>query len=464
MLDETSRNFEREVKSRRLLDTEMKKLLEAAEKNTQLILDTERYVWKNPETGYKEYKTSKYMADTFRSLGYDLVMAEGITGFYTVIDTGRPGPEVLVLGELDSIICPEHPECDPTTGAVHSCGHNAQCAALVGVAAALKEPGVLDDLSGRIRLCAVPAEELLEIEYRKGLIKEGKIKYMGGKAEFLSRGYFDGVDIAFMIHTSASFHSARGSVGCMAKSIIYKGKASHAGGSPWNGINALYAASCGLNAVNAIRETFKESDIIRVHPIITSGGSMVNAIPETATIESYVRGATFEAIVNANKKVNRALCGSALSLGANVDIVDIPGYAPLNNAPSMIELTADAAKLAIPEYDFVTTDGFSSGSTDMGDLSCIMPVIHPYSGGSKGTSHGNDYYIEDPMKACVGSAKLQLGMLYLLLSDGAERALKIKNEFTPMFSSKEDYLSYINALNKNGDRIKYTEDEAIVTL
>ena len=108
----------------------MKKLVEAVEKYSKLILDTERYIWKNPETGYKEVKTSKYMEDTFRSLGYELVMAEDITGFYTVIDTGRPGPQVLVLGELDSIICPEHPEADPQTGAVHSCGHNAQCAAL----------------------------------------------------------------------------------------------------------------------------------------------------------------------------------------------------------------------------------------------------------------------------------------------------------------------------------------------
>ena len=442
----------------------MKKLLEAVEKNSKLILDTERYVWKNPETGYKEYKTSKYMADTFKGLGYDIVMAEGITGFYTVIDTGRPGPEILILGELDSIICPEHPEADPNTGAVHSCGHNAQCAALVGIAAALKEPGVLDDLSGRIRLCAVPAEELLEIEYRNNLIKEGKIKYMGGKVEFLSRGYFDGVDIAFMIHTSSSFHSSKGGVGCMAKCITYKGKAAHAGGSPWNGINALYAASCGLNAINAIRETFKESDVIRVHPIITSGGSMVNAIPETAVIESYVRGATFDAIIDANKKVNRALCGAALSLGANVDIKDIPGYAPNYNSIAMKTLTTEAAKLAIPEYEFAETDYFGSGSTDMGDLSGIMPTIHPYAGGATGTSHGNDYYIDDPVAACVGSAKLQVGMLYLLLSDGAKRAIQIKEEFEPIFESKDAYLNYIDSLNRSGDRIDYTEDSAVVKL
>ncbi len=443
----------------------MNHIITAVEKHKKLILDTERYIWKNPETGYKEYKTTAYMAEVFKNLGYDLIMADGITGFYTVLDTGLPGPEILILGELDSIICPEHKDADPETGAVHSCGHNAQCAALVGVAAALKEPGVLNGLCGKIRLCAVPAEELLEIEFRSELKMQGKIKYFGGKSEFLSRGYFDGVDIAFMVHTSpVGYLSRRGSVGCIAKQIIYKGKASHAGGSPWNGINALYAANCGLNAINAIRETFQEKDIIRVHPIITNGGVMVNAIPETALMESYVRGESFDAIVDANKKVNRALCGAALSLGANVEIIDIPGYGPLKNDPEMTKIAAEAVDLVVPEYGFTFIDVIGSGSTDMGDLSCIMPVCHPYAGGAKGTSHGSDYEIVDPIAACVGSAKMQLAMLKILLSNNAERAKQIISEFKPMFASKEDYLAYVDSLAGEGDRIAYSDSEAKVKL
>ena len=103
----------------------MKDLINAVNKNRQLILDAERYIWANPETGYKEFKTTAYLVEKFTALGYDLTMADGITGFYTVLDTGRKGPEILILGELDSIICPSHPESDPNTGAVHSCGHNA---------------------------------------------------------------------------------------------------------------------------------------------------------------------------------------------------------------------------------------------------------------------------------------------------------------------------------------------------
>lgn len=434
----------------------MKDIIAAVEKHSRMILDAERYIWKHPETGYREVETSAYMEENFRKLGYDLVMAENITGFYTTLDTGRPGPTVLVMAELDSILCPEHPEANPETGAVHSCGHNAQCAALLGVAAALKEPGMLDGLCGRIKLCAVPAEELLEMDYRSQLKAEGKIKYFGGKSEFLSRGYFDDVDLAFMVHTGPAFCVKQGSVGFLAKRVIYKGLAAHAGGSPWNGRNALYAATCGLNAINAIRETFKESDIIRVHPIITNGGAMVNAIPEVTVLESYIRGENFHAIREANRKVNQALCGAALSLDTNVEIVDVPGYAPLINDRNMIRLTKEAADLVVPEYNFEVMEIFSSGSTDMGDLSCVMPAIHPYAAGAKGKSHGNDYQVKDPVAACVGSAKMQMAMLRLLLSDEAKRAKEIIDAFVPRFT-KEEYLAFVDSLNASGDRIEYSE-------
>lgn len=440
----------------------MKDLCLAVEKHKKLILDTERFIWQHPETGYKEFETSAYMEKVFKELGYELFMAEGITGFYTVLDTGRPGPEVMILAELDSIICPEHKDANPKTGAVHSCGHNAQCAALVGIAAALKEPGILDKFCGRIRLCAVPAEELLEIEYRRKLKAEGKIKYMGGKSEFLSRGYFDNVDMAFMVHTSGDFYVNQGAVGCIAKQIIYKGTAAHAGGAPWDGKNALYAANCGLNAVNAIRETFKDNDVIRVHPIITDGGVMVNAIPEKTVLESYVRGKTFDAICSVNKRVNQALCGAAISIGTNIEIIDVPGYAPLTDDENMIQVAMEAAKLAIPEYEIKAYDTISSGSTDMGDLSGIMPVVHPYAGGAVGIPHGNNYEIADPVAACVASAKMQIGMLLILLGDSANVAKKVIAEFKPRFASKEEYFAFVDGLGKTGDRIDYSDEGKVV--
>ncbi len=436
----------------------MKNIDKAVEKYRELILTAERRIWSHPETGYKEFKTSEYLAGEFERLGYKLTYADGITGFFTVIDTGKEGPEVLILGELDSIICPAHKDADPTTGAVHSCGHNAQCAALLGIAAALTEGSVISELCGKIRLCAVPAEELLEIEYRSRLKAEGKIKYFGGKSEFLHRGYFDGVDLAFMVHTGQSFSVRQGSVGCIAKRIIYKGVAAHAGGAPWAGKNALYAATSGINAANAVRETFRDTDLIRFHPIITSGGDMVNAIPERVELESYIRGKSFDAMAAANVRVNRALTGAAYSLGTNIEIIDMPGYAPLVNDTEMMAVAKEAAELAIPNVEFTTEDAFSTGSTDMGDLSAIMPVVHPYAAGAVGKSHGSDYEVDDPVSACVTNAKWQLMMLKLLLSDGAQRAKNILKSFKPRFASKEEFLAYQDSIWSSGDRITYSDD------
>lgn len=438
----------------------MEKIIAAVDKHREMILEAERYIWKNPETGYKEYKTSAYMEKKFREFGYEVKKADGITGFTAEIDTGREGATLLILGELDSIICPAHKEADAETGAVHSCGHNAQCATLLGIAAALKEPGVLDGFCGKIRLCAVPAEELLEIEYRSELKAAGKIKYYGGKTEFLYRGYFDGVDLAFMMHTASIFAvRPAGSVGCIAKNIVYKGKAAHAGSSPWNGTNALYAATCGINAVNAIRETFSEPEYIRVHPIITHGGDMVNAVPETVRLESYVRGSTFAAIEKNNRKVNRALTGAALSLGANIEIIDIPGYAPAIYDAGMIAATKDAFDVICKGETYYTLDAKGTGSTDMGDLSCVMPVVQPYAAGSSGTTHGADYQIADPEKACVLNAKWQLATAKLLLQNGSERAKKIVAEYKAPFSSKEEYFAYLDSFNMLGNRITYNDED-----
>lgn len=439
------------------------KITDAVEKNSKLILETERYLWKNPETGFREWKTSKYLADIFENLGYTLTMAGDIPGFYTDLDTGIPGPKVLVFGELDSLICNEHPEADAKTHAVHCCGHHAQCAALVGIAAALREQGVLDGLCGSVRLCAVPAEEGIEIGFRESLRTQGIIRYFGGKDEFLHRGYFDGVDIAFMIHTTTEEKALikKGAVGNMRKAVRYKGVAAHAGASPAKGINALYAATLGLSAINALRETFEEKDLIRVHPIITKGGAAVNAIPSDVTLESYVRGKTLAAIERENKKVNRALIGAAISMGAQIEINDRPGYHPLCNDDTLMEMTREAMEYVMGKNGVVVDQVYGTGSTDMGDLSAIMPVIHPHMPGASGTAHGSDYAIKNPQTACVDSAKVQLIMLSLLMSDNAKRAHDVMTNKHVPFASKEEYFERMQKLESAGDRIAYCDSGEI---
>lgn len=432
----------------------------------ELILKTERDIWANPETGYHEWETSAYMEKVFEDLGYELVKAGDIPGFYTDLDTGKPGPKVAILGELDSLICGNHPDANPETKAVHACGHNAQCATLAGVAAALKQPGALDGLCGSIRLMSVPAEELIQLGYREELRKKGTIHYYGGKVEFIYRGYFDGVDMAMMIHAG---HMEEGKYltinpgcnGCVVKNITFKGVASHAGGSPEDGVNALYAATSAFNAANALRETFIDKEHIRFHPIITEGGVAVNAIPEKTKVESYVRGASFEAISLYNKKLNRAMAGSAASIGAGVLLEDRHGYFPLNNDANLNDLAKEAMEAVGGPDCVVVTDHWDTGSTDMGDVSAIMPAVHPYGAGAIGTGHGMDYFIDDPDLACMAPAKCLLIMADRLLSNDAALAKKVLAEKKTLFSSREEYLAAIDGFNMTKDAVIYEEDGTV---
>jgi metal-dependent amidase/aminoacylase/carboxypeptidase family protein len=217
-------------------------------------------------------------------------------------------------------------------------------------------------------------------------------------------------------------------------------------------------------AINSIRETFTEGELVRVHPIITNGGTVVNGIPDVVEIESYVRAKDYDALSRSNFKVNRALTGAALSIGANVEIIDAPGYAPLQNDRNMIEVARRAAAVAYPDKTFSCNDRYGTGSTDMGDISLLFPAIHPYAPGAIGTSHGDNYYIGDPDLACIKCAEWQLAMLYILLSDGAKEGLRIKSEFKPMFASKEEYFEYIERFYSSGNRIEYTEGKAEVKI
>ena len=443
----------------------MKKYIEAVEKHRQLIFDALDYIWKNPETGYKEWKTHAYLEEAFAKLGYELTLAGDIPGFTAEVDTGRPGPTIAVFGELDSLVCYAHPEADPETGAVHACGHCAQTAALLGLAAALKEPGILDEMCGKILLVAVPAEELIEVEYREQLRKAGTIRYFGGKPEFMYRGLLDGVDMAIMIHTGNGDGASinKGSNGCIAKTICFQGVAAHAGGAPHNGVNALYAANLGLNAINALRETFQDSAHIRVHPIITAGGDAVNAIPDTVKIESYVRGATMDQIVEVNRKVNRALAACAAALGAKVHLQDVPGYWPRLQPEDGCLLFVDAMKQVVEKANY-NSESWGTGCSDMGDVGAVMPALHPHIGGATGNSHGSEYYITDPELACVKSAAIQLVFLVMALRNGGERAKSVIENYQPAFGSMKEYFDFVDKLALDRDAVEYDgNNKAILT-
>ena len=190
----------------------------------------------------------------------------------------------------------------------------------------------------------------------------------------------------------------------------------------------------------------------------------INLFATQYTQEEDSWGKDYDAMSRSNFKVNRALTGAALSIGANIEIIDAPGYAPLQNDKNMIDLARRAAAVAYPDAEFKFNERVGTGSTDMGDISLLFPSIHPYAPGATGTSHGDNYYIANPDLACTKSAEWQLAMLTMLLCDGAKEALRIKEEFTPMFASKEEYFDYIEQFYSCGNRIEYTDGKAEVKI
>lgn len=443
----------------------MKKITECMDKYKDLILKAERDLWNMPETGYFETKTNAYMIKAFEDMGYNLIKNEDITGFYTVVDTGKKGPTILILAELDALICQSHPECDKETGAVHCCGHHAQCAAILGIAKALKEKEMLDGLCGKIKLCVVPAEEGIELGKRKELVKKGTIHFTSGKPEFIRRRFFDDVDLAFMIHASPKgdgkrFCLIKGHNGVIRKVITFMGVASHAGAYPYLGINALNAASTAISTINSLRETFKEEDKIRVHSIITNGGQAVNAVPEKIVMESYVRASSVQALKTANSKVNRAIASVAAAFGANVKIEDCAGSEAMHDDENLNNVAEEVINEMFGK-DLIHYEGFLASSTDMGDISVLFPSIHAYACGAVGKTHGNNYYIEDPENACVDSAKLQVGLIRKLLENNAEKARYIIDNYKKTFNSIDEYLEHKYSMNMEKQVVKYNEDKTI---
>ncbi|MBM3945125.1 MAG: amidohydrolase [SAR202 cluster bacterium] len=446
-------------------DTATIKKTVAAEidRHADALIGVARDILAHPEPGFREVRTAKLTADWLRRLGLAPREGIGITGVKAVAKGGGDGPTVAVMGELDSMIVLGHTHADPVTNAAHACGHHVQIAMMLGVAAGLRAAGVLEKLSGKVAFMAVPAEEFIEIEYRDELRREGKLEFLGGKAEFIRLGHLDDVDMAMMTHAIGPVRDSLGTGvtdagkpamlavggtnnGMIAKKIQFTGRAAHAGGAPHKGVNALNAAMLAIAAIHAQRETFRDEDTIRVHPIITRGGAAVSSVPADVRMETFVRGRTVEAFMSANEKVDRALRAGALAVGASVTITNLPGYLPIANDPAFTDVYRANAAALVGE-DRVATLGHRTGSTDMGDVSHLMPVIHPYAACATGVPHGADFVVQDYTLGVVTGAKAMALTVVDLLADGANLARRITSAYKPPMD-KAEYLAFLRALMK----------------
>lgn len=405
----------------------------AIDANRDRILSIGEDILHHPELGYKEKRTGDVVEREFQKLGLTSIARPALTGVKGWARGRAHRASVALIGELDAVLSPAHPFADSSTGAAHACGHNTQIAAMLGCAQALVASGALKQLDGDVCFFATPAEEYVELEYRKELIRQGKVSWLGGKQELISEGAFNDIDMAVMTHSETDAPVPRivvggNAMGFIGKTIRFIGKEAHAGGAPDKGINALNAAALAIMAINSQRETFRDCDSVRVHPIITKGGDLVNIVPADVRMESYVRANTVEAMQDANRKVNRAIRGASYAIGAKSEIDDMAGYLPLRQSRPLTALAAaNAAELIGGDHVF---HGLPfAGSTDMGDLGYTIPVIQPTVSGFSGAAHSCEFTISDPEYAYIIPAKLMAMTAIDLLENGAEKAAAVKQSF-----------------------------------
>ncbi|MCL4487194.1 MAG: M20 family metallopeptidase [Chloroflexi bacterium] len=311
------------------------------------LIQTSLTLHANPEIAFQERKAAALLGDTLEKQGF--VVERGVgdleTAFRAEARGNGEGPAIAILAEYDAL---------PQIG--HACGHNIIGTA--AMAAGLAVRTVLDQVPGRVVVIGTPAEE-----------------GGGGKIKLLERGVFRGIDAAMMVHPSGYTMTNRGSLASNRLKIEFTGKASHAAGSPEDGINALEAVILTFNNINALRLHLKPD--ARVHGIVTHGGTAVNIIPDYAAAEFSVRARKQGYADEILQRVIRCAEGGAAATGARLQYTVAAGYADMVPNGVMARLFAENWR-AIGVEVHEPRPNERIGSTDMGNVSHALPAIHPY--------------------------------------------------------------------------------------
>lgn len=364
------------------------------------LIKTGVELWNRAEPGFSEYATHEYLTGLFRNMGFKIEAFRGMPGFIATVPEAVP--EIAVIADMDALPLPG----DESGAYIHSCGHHMQTTNIYGAARLLSDSSSESAAKTlkALAFIAVPAEEYIDLENREELREAGKIRHLSGKQELLARGIFKGYKKVVSTHaagfTEPEFiSSVLGMGGFEVLHFVFRGKAAHAGAQPHKGINAQNAASLFLQACAFLRESFKESDHIRIHPLLTlPPGSSVNIIPDTAFVETYVRGANPEAISGTVEKLKNAAAGCAHSIGTEIEIEDIPGYAPFKADIGMHSLLGQVVReMGIPFIE----EQYASPSSDMGDISQTLPSIMLGLPGVNGLFHNPGFLVTDEKAAYV---------------------------------------------------------------
>jgi amidohydrolase len=314
------------------------------------LRELSRWMYDNPETAYEEHETSRRIVDMLRSGGFEVEYpAYGLdTAFAARV--GSTGPEVVICAEMDAL---------PEVG--HACGHNI--IATAGMGAGLALVGLADELGIRVTVLGTPAEE----------------KY-GGKVDLIDAGAFAGAAASMMIHPAPIDTLDINAIAVAHVDVEFFGKETHASFAPHLGVNALDAAVQAYVNVSTLRQHFLDTD--RVHGVITHGGSAPNVIPAHTSMSWYVRAATDDRLDDLYPQIVRCFEAAALATGCTFKVT-VTGhrYKDMRNDKLLAELYgANSAALGRPMPTSAEIGKTGAGSTDMGNVSYVVPSIHPMVG------------------------------------------------------------------------------------
>lgn len=327
-------------------------ILETIDKIASELVEISHTIHSDPETAYKEFRASALLAERLQKAGFEVQrkLADVETAFVAragFTSDRAESPNIAICAEYDAL---------PDIG--HACGHNLIATAGLGAGLALKN--VIERLPGRLSVYGTPAEE-----------------GGGGKVLLVNRGAFAGVDAAMMFHPGTRNMSSRGSLASTRVNVYYRGKASHAASAPDKGINALNGVILLFNNVNALRQHLR--DDARIMGVITNGGSAANIVPDFASAHFSVRASDRRYADEVLAKFKACAEAAAIATGAilEFEVLEPSRYDNMVPNPTMAQIFAE--KLEQLGLDVTKAEGNERmGSTDMGNISQVVPSIHPY--------------------------------------------------------------------------------------
>lgn len=321
------------------------------ERQSGTLVDLSHRIHEHPEVAWEEERAAAWVGEAMAGGGFATTPAA--YGLPTAVEAVRGD------GPLTVIVCAEY---DALPGIGHACGHNVIAASSVGAALALG--AVADELGLRVVLLGTPAEE-----------------GGGGKIELLSRGAFASAHLGLMAHPGPVDAARAEAYAVSHVKVCYDGKASHAAAYPEAGVNASDAFTVAQVALGLLRQQLPSD--ARVHGIITHGGDAPNAIPDHTEGRWYVRGSTTTQMLEVEARVRQCFQAGALATGCSVTISpESSPYSEFNNDADL--LTTYIANAEGLGRRFSSADEpaarMNRASTDMGNVSQVIPAIHPYIG------------------------------------------------------------------------------------